>query len=127
MPPDDEPDLKSAFVALHRREREAAPLFSVMQQRALQGDDGRPSAKSTAPLFWLGAAPAAVSLLIVALWWTNYTIQPLPVKTARAGSAQRVEQLLTSIEHHLESDEALSPSAYPTDALLTRTETDLAP
>ena len=98
-----------------------------MRQRALSAGDDRPSARSSMALLWLVGAPAAVGIALVALWWSNHTSTPTPAKIAQVDSAQRVEQLLTAIEQHFEFDEAISSSVYPTDALLTRTDIDLAP
>ena len=42
----------------------------------------------------------------------------------QTSSAQRVEQLLNSIEQQLNVHETIPTALYPTDALLTQTDTD---
>lgn len=128
MPRDDEPNLQAAFAELHRRERAAAPPLSAMRQRAInQAGDRRFSARSATGLPWLAGASAAICVATVALWWSGRVPVSTPANTLEVASAQRVEQLLTSIEQHFEFDEVISSSSYPTDALLTQAGVDLSP
>jgi hypothetical protein len=132
MPPDNEPDLKRAFAELHRRERDSAPPFAAMRERAMNRTAGRQSSAATAdrsitPLLWIWGAPAALCMAVAILWWNGRAPAPTPASAQRADSAQHVEQLLTQIEQQFKFDEAISSSSYPTDALLTQTDTDLPP
>ena len=126
MPPDDEQDLKRAFAELHRRERDPAPPFAAMRERAMNRIGGRQSSAATGnrtilPLLWIWSAPAALCMAVAILWWHNRAPVPAPAIAQRADSAQHVEQLLTQIEQQFKFDEAISSSSYPTDALLTQT------
>ncbi len=99
-----------------------------MRQRAInQAGDRRFSARSATGLPWLAGASAAICVATVALWWSGRVPVSTPANTLEVASAQRVEQLLTSIEQHFEFDEVISSSSYPTDALLTQAGVDLSP
>lgn len=113
MNPDDERDLDQAFAELHRRQCEEAPPFGAMRERALRRA-GKPQA---AHRFARGGWAAVAACLVVAAvaWWPG---APSP----RRGSVPlRVEQLLNSIEQHLERNSASAFANYPTDILLTQT------
>jgi len=126
MPPDNEPDLKRAFAELHRRERDPAPPFAAMRERAMNRTAGRQSSAATnrtiTPLLWIWGAPAALCMAMAILWWHNRPPVPDSAIAQQPDSSQRVEQLLTQIEQQFKFDEAISSSTYPTDALLTQAD-----
>ena len=120
---DDEQDLKSAFAELHRRECAEAPPFEGMRQRALRAGDDRPVTGHFAvlrTLLWGTPTACAAALL---LWLGGRIATPTPSGLPPKATAQHVEQLLDSIEQHIEANDAVSSPVYATDALLTQIDT----
>lgn len=115
----DDPELRSLFADLHRRESAGAPDYEPMKQHALltAGDQAGARGPSAARILWW-AAPAACAAALAL--WLGITTLPSNRPTAPQASAQRVEQLLDSIEQHFDADEAVSAPTYATDALLTQ-------
>jgi hypothetical protein len=121
---DDEQDLKAAFAELHGRERADAPPFEGMRERAMSAA-GRQShtGHSVAVRWLLWGTPAACAAALL-LWLNGRIAPPTPAGLPPTATAQHVEQLLDSIEQHIEADEAISSPTYATDALLTQIDTD---
>jgi hypothetical protein len=132
MPLDNEPRLKAAFVELHRRERADAPPFESVSLQAMKATNGQPSLRRNfAGRILLWGAPAMASAAAVLLWISGRLSAPAPVtspaSTPEVASSGQVEQLLNSIEWHLEKGEAGNSPVYATDALLTQLDTNLTP
>ncbi|MEQ1859207.1 MAG: hypothetical protein ABMA13_04665 [Chthoniobacteraceae bacterium] len=115
---DDEPHLKAAFAELHCRQREQAPPFGAMRERAMRAAEG-PRRRVGGWALSLGAATACV--VAAAVWWAMQ--KPAPRGTDAAASAERVEQLLDAIEH----DAAIFSPVYSTDILLTQNDAQQTP
>lgn len=124
---DDEPELKSAFAELHRRQREQAPPFGAMRERALREAQSRPSARRFPAMRRIQWAAASVCVAAAALWWLGRGPELTTPTASPTDSTQRVEQLLTSIEQELDLNAAISSPDFPTDILLTQNQTHLFP
>ncbi len=132
MPPEDEPQLKAAFLELHRLERTDAPPFEALRSRALKATDGQPSRRRNIAGRWLlwGAAAMGAAAAVL-LWMSGRLTPPVPVpspaSTPQLAATGQVEQLLNSIERQMEKGEAETSPVYATDALLTQIDTNLNP
>jgi ferric-dicitrate binding protein FerR (iron transport regulator) len=127
MHPEHDPDLEHAFAELHRQQREQAPHLGAMRERALrEAEASRHSTRRrfAAPLAWAAAAACVAAIGLWAMGWLPHRPSPQP---ARNDSMEHVEQLLTSIEQHLDFEGVMSFSEYPTDILLADSQPDPLP
>lgn len=121
---DNQQDLKAAFAELHRRECADAPPFEAMRQRAMSAVGSRPvRGYSAVARVLLWGAPSACAALLM-LWMGGRLATTAPTGISSARTARHVEQLLDSIEQHIEATEAISAPVYATDALLSQIDTD---
>src|SRR5688500_7406200 len=119
MKRDDESDLKHAFEELHRRQREQAPPFEAMRDRAIRGTHVRRlSPNRWAGFRWLGWAAATACMAATATWWIGRAPEPAPSDPSREESIQRVDELLTTVEQQVDLNAAIFSPDYPTDVLL---------
>jgi hypothetical protein len=124
---DEEPNLKAAFAELHRRQREQAPPFGAVRERALrQADDRRPHTRRLSVvrrIAWGGAAACGVA---IAMWWIGQLPERALPKPHQRDSRERVDELITAIERHVELQDSLSALDYPSDILLAENQSDLS-
>jgi ferric-dicitrate binding protein FerR (iron transport regulator) len=124
---DEETNLKAAFAELHRRQREQAPPFAAMRERALrQADDRRSSTRRLSLVQRVVWGAVAVCLMAMAAWWFGRLPEPALPKPNQVDPTTRVDELITAIERHLELKGSLSVLEYPSDILLAENQTGLA-
>jgi ferric-dicitrate binding protein FerR (iron transport regulator) len=125
MDRDEEPILKDAFAELHRRQQEQSPPFHAMRDRALRAVvSARPRPNRLQVIAWVTAAAA---VMVAATWWIGRQSEPASQETVRVDSQSRVDQLIDSIEQHLDFNAAISSLEFPTDRLLAGNQTDSSP
>lgn len=130
MPPDEEQHWKDAFAQLHRQQREHAPVFAAMRDRALShARTGGSREQNRFPLHRLGWAVPVACAAVVALWWAGIGPEPHTphVHVSDAMTSERVDELLDSIETHLEFENPALFVEYPTDSLLAVLPADPSP
>ena len=114
--PEEEPEIKAAFAELHQRQREQAPAFAPMRERALrtaqESRSPRWLASATTRLAWAGAA-CAMALVI---WWSAQSSRHGGLPGQNPAEQPDVEKLISAIEQHLEIEDP--GMEYPTDLLL---------
>ena len=127
MHPDDDPNLRAGFAELHRRQREQAPPFSAMRERALRQPTERVNSSQKTwfahRLGWTAAASAAALMT----WAGLELFRRESPRTNHPSSTEQVNDLLAAIEHHVEANEPQLEVEYPTDLLLVENQTGLAP
>jgi hypothetical protein len=129
MKSDEEPNLKAAFVELHRRKREYAPPFAFMREHAMRqaNDRQHPSWKRLVVVRRIAWTTAAVCGVAIAMWWIGQLPEPASRMPIQAGATERVDELIAAIEQHLELNDPASGFEYPTDLLLAENLTDFSP
>jgi hypothetical protein len=125
MDRDEEPILKDAFAELHRRQRDQAPPLHAMRDRALRAvESARPRPNRLSAIAWV---TAAVGVMVTTTWWIGRQSEPASPETVQVDSPRRVDQLIESIEQHLEFNAAISSLEFPTDRLLAGNQTNSPP
>jgi hypothetical protein len=66
-------------------------------------------------------------VMVTATWWIGRQPEPPSPETVRVDSPKRVDQLIESIEQHLEFNAAISSPEFPTDRLLAGNLTNSFP
>jgi hypothetical protein len=125
MDRDEEPILKDAFADLHRRQRDQAPPFHVTRDRALRAvENAGPRTNRLPVIAWVTAAAA---VMVATTLWIGRQSESSSLETVRVDSPGRVEQLIDSIERHLEFNAAISSPEFPSDRLLAGIQTNSSP
>lgn len=119
--------MESAFAELHRRQREQAPPFGAMREHALlQAEDRRSSTGRLSLVQRVAWGAVAACVIAMAMWWIGRLPEPALPKPNQVDSRERVDELITAIERHLELKDSLSALDYPSDVLLAENQSDLS-
>ena len=92
-----------------------------------ESDDRRSSTRRllvVPPIAWGAAAVCGVTM---AMWWIGHLPERALPEPQQLHSRQRVDELITEIEQHLELKDSLSALDYPSDILLAENQSDLSP
>src|SRR6478736_1288331 len=119
MQSDDEPDLRAAFAKLHRQQREQAPSFAGMRERALSASKDRRNSswqgRGVPRMAWAAAAGCIGMIVFREAWQHPYAALP---QATRLESTAQIDRLITKMEEHLEIESPEDALEYPTDVLL---------